>query len=389
MNKADPAARSDGLPDWGFEAATSLFLLPFIAAATMGNVMATQAEQAVRLLEPVYPALPKLAWSAPNHVRLELPTLDLRDFSTAQTGVPVLVCAPYALHAAVIADLAPGHSLVEALSRGGCHRLFVTDWHSATEAMRQFTIDTYLAELNVAVDEIGTPVDLVGLCQGGWMALAFAARFPDKVRKLVIAGAPVDTEVAASSLSVAAQAVPLGAFDEVARLDRGIARGRRAARFWEPGLRAADALAALQLSAEEYASTSELQQRFEQWARTTVDLPGAFYHQIVQWLFKENRLASGRFTALGRQLDLGSLRHPLFLLAAERDEISPPAQLLALRRLVSTPAAHVHELIEPGGHLGLFVGARTLRGAWSRIAGWLVGDSGTELVAGRTMLGGS
>ena len=59
--------------------------------------------------------------------------------------------------------------------------------------MQFLGIDDYLADLNVLIDEIGAPVDLIGLCQGGWMALVYAARFPGKVRKLVLAGAPVDT----------------------------------------------------------------------------------------------------------------------------------------------------------------------------------------------------
>ena len=44
------------------------------------------------------------------------------------------------------------------------------------------TIDTQLAALNVAVDDTGPPVDLIGLCQGGWLSLVYAARFPTKVR---------------------------------------------------------------------------------------------------------------------------------------------------------------------------------------------------------------
>jgi pimeloyl-ACP methyl ester carboxylesterase len=42
------------------------------------------------------------------------------------------------------------------------------------------SIDSYLADLNIAVDELGPPVDLIGLCQGGWLALVYAARFPKK-----------------------------------------------------------------------------------------------------------------------------------------------------------------------------------------------------------------
>ncbi len=374
-----------GLDKWGFGTTTSLLLWPLVVTAAAGNMLAAQAEQTARLLGPPGPPQARLPWSAPNHVRLELSTMELRDFSVAPPGersdeqseVPTLICAPYALHGAVIADLAPGHSLVEALSRGGCRRLFLTDWRSATEDMRQFTIDTYLAELNVAVDEIGAPVNLVGLCQGGWMALVFAARFPDKVRKLAIAGAPVDTEAAGSTLSVSAQTVPLGLFDEIAHLDGGLARGARTARLWEPGLRAQDALAALQLTPDDYRRASDLCRRFEQWAAATIDLPGSFYHQVVQWLFKENRLAQGRMMALGRPIDLAAVRHPLFLLTADHDEVTAPAQLLALRNLAGTPAEAIRCLSVPGGHLSLFVGARTLGGAWGEVAAWLVQDSST------------
>ena len=46
-------------------------------------------------------------------------------FARDATQQPVLVCAPYALHGAMIADFAPGHSLVEALQKGGVNRIYV------------------------------------------------------------------------------------------------------------------------------------------------------------------------------------------------------------------------------------------------------------------------
>ena len=127
------------------------------------------------------------------------------------TQQPVVVCAPYALHGALIADFAPGHSLVEALQKDGVNRIYVPDWRSATPDMRYLSIDNYLADLNVAIDEIGAPVDLVGLCQGGWLSLVYAARFPGKVRRLVLAGAPVDISTP-SELSKMVAALPQASF---------------------------------------------------------------------------------------------------------------------------------------------------------------------------------
>jgi hypothetical protein len=95
-------------------------------------------------------------WATRHDLRLELGTMELRDFSVRNAGVPALICAPFALHYPTVADFAPGHSVVEALRHGGVRRIFVTDWRSASEEMRFLTIDNYLADLNVAVDDLGS-----------------------------------------------------------------------------------------------------------------------------------------------------------------------------------------------------------------------------------------
>ena len=324
---------------------------------------------------------PKPEWTTPNQVRLDLATMKLRDFSTASEGVATLVCAPFALHGATIADFAPGHSLVQTLAHNGCHRVFVTDWRSATTEMRLLTIDDYLAELNVAVDEIGAPVDLVGLCQGGVMALIYAARFPSKVRRLVLAGAPIDMDAAASLLSVTARHLPLGVFDEITRLGEGRVLGQRVIDMWGPALHGQDGAIALQIEARDAGQAKALLQRFRAWYDWTVDLPGAYFHQTVLWLFKENRLAEGRLVVLGRRIDLGEVRHPIFLLAARDDELVAPRQLLAVRGLVGTLPKDIESIVEPCGHLGLFIGAASLEKGWSSAVRWLVHSSPCDAAA--------
>jgi poly(3-hydroxyalkanoate) synthetase len=360
--------------DTSFPTANFLFW-PFIAAAAAGDALSAHASEIARALSApsVATSPPRLDWWTPNHVLLELPTMELRDFTGPgrASGIATLICAPFALHSATIADLAPDHSLVEALARHGCRRLFLTDWRSATPDMKHFTIDNYLAELNVAVDEIGAPVDLVGLCQGGWLALIYAARFPDKVRKLVLAGAPIDTDAHTSRFSAAAQTLPMSVFDELTRLGDGRMLGRRAVELWEPSLKSDDVASALQVPVDELSRQKKLQERFDIWNGSTIDLPGPFYRQAVLWLFRENRLAAGRFTALGRKIDLGVVRHPLFLVGAREDEVVPLPQLMATRRLVGTDPQGIEIATGPGNHLSLFVGADNLSGTWPRVARWI------------------
>jgi poly(3-hydroxybutyrate) depolymerase len=145
------------------------FLWPAFAAASANEMAALAAKQfADFAIGPDGSEARELKWATPHTIALELKTVRLRDFSTEANGSPALLCAPFALHGAAITDCAPGHSLA---APAGLKRLFVTDWRSASPEMRFLGIDDYLAQLNVLVDEIGAPVDLVGLCQGGWMAL--------------------------------------------------------------------------------------------------------------------------------------------------------------------------------------------------------------------------
>jgi poly(3-hydroxyalkanoate) synthetase len=320
---------------------------------------------------------PEPAWTTPHHIRLELGTMRLRDFSTTAHGVPTLVCAPYALHCATIADFAPDHSLVETLRQSGVGRLHVTDWRSATLAMRDFSIDHYFADLNIAIDELGPPVDLIGLCQGGWLALAFAARFPHKVRRLVLAGAPIDIAAAESRISNFARCTPLAVFEQVVRAGGGCVLGKRMLDLWGSSLNVNEERQVLQIPDNaDSASVQSLLLRFADWYDTTVDLPGAYYLQVVSWLFKENRLAEGKFVVLGRSIDLKTVRHPTFLLAGRDDDLIASEQLFGAARRIGTPKTEVKMITAPCGHLGLFLGAETLKCYWTRIAGWL--DEGRQ-----------
>ena len=353
------------------------YLWPALAAGAAGDAMTAFARElaSLALASGARGRMP--SWTTRNRVALELATVCLRDFSTASAGGPAapatLVCAPFSLHGATVVDFASGHSLVAALMAGGLKRVFVTDWRSADAEMRFLSVDAYLADLNVLVDELGGPVDLIGLCQGGWMALAYAARFPAKVRKLVLAGAPVDIAAEESKLSRMARQTPLSVFRDVVALGDGRMLGRYALQFWGPAL--ADAAAVGEIlqtpKATDPARLGRLEARFRAWSAWTLDLPGSYYLDVVERLFKRNELAAGRFVALGRRIDLSTLCIPIFLLAARDDALVAPAQIFATAHLVGAPPHRVRTAIAPCSHLGLFMGQRILNETWPPVVRWL------------------
>jgi poly(3-hydroxyalkanoate) synthetase len=308
----------------------------------------------------------------PSKIALELHAVRLRDFTVAESGVPTLLCTPLALHRATIADLAAGHSLVAALGDAGIGRLFMTDWRSASADMRFLGIDEYLADLNVLVDRVGGLVDLIGLCQGGWLSLVYAGRFPTKVRKLVMAGAPIDIAAGQSRLSAKAEATPLVMFQSLVNFGDGRVIGRNLAKFWENETDASSIRESLQtvqpIGSSEF---TQLEAIFKNWNSWTVDLPGTYYLEVIEKLYRRNELASGGLVALGQTIDLSRLRLPMYLLAGSADEVVAPEQLLAVERLVGTQPEYLRHEVAPCNHLALFMGKRTLEEYWPRIVRWM------------------
>lgn len=324
--------------------------------------------------------------ATPSETVLDIKAVRLRDYGAGPgtvAGRATLICTPLALHGAAVADLAPGHSLVAALRGAGIGRLYLAEWRSATKDMAFLGIDDYLALLNVLIDRIGGEVDLIGLCQGGWLALVYAARFRAKVRKLVMAGAPVDLAAQPSDLSRLAEATPLSVFQGFVTAGEGRVLGHTVSAFWgSEWLGADDACRALQVC--DPAATPDfaaLAAAFEAWNAWTIDLPGIYYLEVIEKLYKHNELAEGRFTALGERIDLARLRTPIYCLAGETDQVVAPQQALAVRRLVATAPDQLRAAVVPGGHLSLFMGRQTLGEAWPAIVRWLGDDGAADTIS--------
>jgi polyhydroxyalkanoate depolymerase len=352
--------------------------LPFFwPVALVAGTEKAKLELAVKNLEFVREEVKlhrelKAKVASPNVVRLDLRTMVLRDYGRPG-GMPTLVNAPFAGHRAMIADYHKGQSLVETLLAGGLGHVALTDWKSATDDMKDFEIDNYLEELVVAIDDLGGRVNLVGLCQGGWTSAMVAARFPDKVNALVLAGSPIDSDAGDGPIKRMAHDTPMSAYEDLVKLGGGRMRGEIMLAGWK------------NMHPEKHYLTEDLDfyqhmeepgfkeraETFASWYEDPLDLPGRWYLQAIRQLFKENRFAKGEFVGLGRRLDLKAIRCPLYLLAGESDDITTKEQVFSAETLVGTPKDRIEKKLAPGGHIGLFMGSRTLKETWPTIARWL------------------
>jgi polyhydroxyalkanoate depolymerase len=288
--------------------------------------------------------------------------------------VPTIVDAPYAGHTAMIADYHNGQSLIETLLSNGVNRVFLTDWKSATEDMKDLEIDQYLAELNVCVDDLGNKVNLVGLCQGGWMSAMYAARFPDKVASLVLAGSPIDTDAGNGPIKRMAHDYPTAYYEELVALGGGLMRGSMMLQGWK-GMHPEQHYIKEHVDLYEHIDDPVYlakEETFDSWYENPIDLPGRFYLQAIVALFKENRLAKGTFVGLGKRLNLRDVTCPVYLLAGEADDITTKEQVFDAEKVLGTSKDRISQTLVPGGHIGLFMGSQTLKTAWPAIARWIV-----------------
>src|SRR3954452_10539083 len=105
----------------------------------------------------------------------------LRDFSTPSPSdvVPTLVLPPQAGHDSCIVDFSPDQSQMRTIRAVGLDRLYSLDWIGRAQPRKYATLSDYFGEFAAAVDHIGEPVNLVGDCQGGWLATIYAALHPE------------------------------------------------------------------------------------------------------------------------------------------------------------------------------------------------------------------
>jgi poly(3-hydroxyalkanoate) synthetase len=301
----------------------------------------------------------------------EAPIARLRDFSRSprEDLVPTLVLPPQAGHDSCIVDFAAGQSQIRAILDAGLERTMALDWIGASAPTADASIEDYVAVIERAVEHCGGTVNLIGDCQGGWLAAIYAALRPERVNTLTLAGAPIDFHagepVIHELLRLLAPGGDLRFYETLVSAGGGVLDGRHVLAGFIAIQPKAEIARQIQLLLNlDDPDHVERYRAFEDWFKYTQDIPGAFYLWTVRHLFRDNALVSGSLEVGGRSVRLEAIDMPLMLLAGATDHITPPAQVFAIAELASTPAELVRCKVARGGHLGLFMGHQALREQW-------------------------
>ena len=311
-------------------------------------------------------------WASRQRIVRRSPLTRLRDFTPARPAdvVPTLVLPPQAGHDSCIVDYSSAQSQMQTILASGLERLYALDWIGVTQETKDATITDYLAEVHAAVQKAGGRgrVNLVGDCQGGWLAAIYAALHPERVNTLTIAGAPIDFHAGGAVIHESVAALgddDLSFFRGLVSQGNGVLKGEFLLGGFIVIKPENEVGKQLQLLAHvRDAGHVERYRAFEDWFKHTQDIAGPFYLWLVEHLFRDNELIGGTLSIDDDAVDLGRIDCPVNLLAGATDHITPPEQVFALADAVSTPAERITRRTTSGGHLGLFMGTEALRDHW-------------------------
>ena len=311
------------------------------------------------------------SWNTPHEIVFEEPLARLRDFSTSRRSpvVPTLVLPPQAGHDSCIVDFSPEQSQMGAILAAGLERALSLDWTGATGKTADASVEDYVEVVDRAVTKCGGKVNLIGDCQGGWLATIYAALHPERVNTLTLAGAPIDFHAGEPVIGEVLRRLTPGGdlhfYESLVAAGGGVLKGEHMLSGFisiNPGDEISRQVELL-LNLDDTAHLARYRE-FEDWFKHTQDIPGRFYLWIVKHLFRDNELVRGCLTVGGRRVDLARIDAPLYLLAGATDHITPPDQVFAAATHVSTPPSEIRVDVTPGGHLGLFMSHQALAKHW-------------------------
>ena len=285
--------------------------------------------------------------------------------------VPVLIV--YALvNRPYMADLEEGRSLIRGLLDRGLD-VYLIDWGYPDAADSRLSLNDYInGYLDHCVDAVRREgkqdaVNLLGICQGGTFSLCYAALHPDKVRNLITTVTPVDFHTPNDLLSHLVRHVDVDqCVDTMGNIPGELLNWMflMLKPFRLMGQKYVDLVDVL-----DDPETTATFLRMEKWIFDSPDQAGEAFREFVRQFYQENRLVRNEAEINGRKVDLGKITMPVMNIFARDDHLVPPDASRALADYIGT--RDYSELEFPGGHIGLYVSARSQQLLPPAISDWI------------------
>jgi polyhydroxyalkanoate synthase subunit PhaC len=300
----------------------------------------------------------------------------LRAYLGATAGPPLLIVAapikrPY------IWDLAASVSVVRHCLQNRL-RLYLLEWMPPSRGDKDAGLAAYATQsvgeavAAVALERGGMRPFIMGHSLGGTLAVIFAAFDPSSIRGLVLLSTPLcfapgsyhfrDAIIAMAPLTLSAVEIVPGSL-----LSQLSAMASPETFLWS---RLVDV--ALSMGDPE---ALMVHARVERWALDEFPVPGRLVHEILEWLYRDNRLCAGTLRIGDQILGPSSLQLPLLAVVNTIDAVAPPQSIAPF--VDAMPARYTRLVEYPGEigvglqHLAILVGRQAHATVWPEVISWV------------------
>lgn len=304
---------------------------------------------------------------------------------------PILIIPSWIMKYYIL-DLSPHNSMVRYLVRQG-HTVYMLSWRNPQAEDHDLSMDDYL-RMGVldALNEVGslsgtTGVHAVGYCLGGTLLSIAAAALSGKhgvsqSKHLP----PLCTLTLLAAQTDFTEPGELGLFIDESQIEylrnitsgTGYLSGQQMAGsfqflhsrdlFWTRRMRS-------YLLGEREPGNDLMA-----WNADTTRMPARMHHEYLTSLYLNNALAANAYEVEGHSVSLGDVKVPLFLVATQRDHISPWRSVYKLHHLcdaeitfVLTTGGHNAGIVSEPGHANRAyqIATRSPYGTWEEPDHWI------------------
>ncbi len=288
----------------------------------------------------------------------------------ATCKIPVLVSFAL-MNRHDVLDLQPDRSLMKKLLEEGLD-IYIMDWGYPQKQHRYLTMEDYiLGFMNDAIDFIrettgNEKIHKMGICQGGTFSAIYAAINPEKLQSLTTYVAPYDfagNECMlyrwTKDIDVDAMVDALGIIP-ASTINSGFS-------MLKPSMEISKYLGVMNMLDDEAKLLNFL--RMEKWKADCPDLAGEMYRKYIKDLFRDNKFIKGTMELGGHKIDPKNITMPFLNVYATDDNIIPNSSTIPLNDKIGSKDKELYAF--PGGHIGVFVGARSQKELAPKVAEWI------------------
>lgn len=290
----------------------------------------------------------------------------------AKCATPVLVSFAI-MNRHDVLDLQPDRSLMKKLLDEGLD-IYIMDWGYPQKQHRYLTMEDYiLGFMDGAVNFVRKStghkkIHKMGICQGGTFSAIYASIFPEKIKTLTTYVAPFDFGGNECMLYRWTKDIDIDAMIDANNglikadmIDNGFA-------MLKPSGNISKYIGIMDSLDNEDKMMNFL--RMEKWKADCPDQAGEMFRKYIKDLWQDNKLIKGEFELGGQTINLKNLTMPFLNIYATDDNIIPNSSTIPVNEVVGSTDKEMYPF--PGGHIGVFVGARSQKELAPKVANWVI-----------------